>query len=81
MDIAELLTLDRPLTDEEFAFLEERLLATTRELHADVQKILAQTPPGTERKLTRKLRRSADRMLRRVENAVSLDTGGELPHA
>jgi uncharacterized membrane protein len=81
MDIAALLALDRPLTDEEFAFLEERLLATTRELHAKVQQILAQIPPGTERTLTRKLRRSADRMLRHVENAASLDTGGEPPSA
>lgn len=39
MDVNELMSVERQLTHDEFAFLEQELLKTTREFHAHACKI------------------------------------------
>jgi hypothetical protein len=71
MDVDELLALDRPLTDEEFAFLEQKLLETVREFHALVEEMLPQVAPQ-EPFLAERLRNAADSILANVEEAAAL---------
>jgi hypothetical protein len=71
MNVDELLSADRELTDEEFEFLEQELLKTLREFNQQVQGICE----GIEEKdpeLAARLRRSAESALSDAEQAAAI---------
>jgi hypothetical protein len=71
MNVEELLKLERPLTDEEAAFMEDELLKLTRELHTEVMKICEKVEPQSAF-LANKLKQAAVRTLENVEAAVAV---------
>ena len=71
MNVDELLSLDRELTDEEFLFLEQELLKKTKEFHELAMQISAETE-GMDPEQAAHLRRHAQIMLENVEAAAAL---------
>lgn len=69
MDVAEILALDRDMTDEEFAFLEKQLLGTVRPFFREIQKIAGSIDEELAH-LAEQLRSSAASMLLNVELAA-----------
>ena len=71
MNVDELMSLERQLTDEEFVFLEQELLKTTREFHAHACRI-ADEIESKDPALAEQLRRSARKTLVNVEEAAAI---------
>ncbi|MGH7552796.1 MAG: hypothetical protein ACREMQ_07175 [Longimicrobiales bacterium] len=72
MDVDEIMALDRELTDEEFAFLEQQLLVMARALFQNVQE-LTSSIADKEPELSKRLLDSAGSMLLNVELAAAMD--------
>ena len=72
MDVDEIMALDRELTDEEFAFLEQQLLVMARALFQNVQE-LTSSIADREPELSKRLLDSAGSMLLNVELAAAMD--------
>ena len=72
MNIDELLALDRALTDEEAAFMEQELLKTARELQAMAEAITAEIPPEHQH-IAEHLRNATRRTVQSIEAAVELE--------
>lgn len=71
MDVNELMTVDRPLTVEEMAFMEEELLKVAKAFQSEIEKICAgvseQDPVAAE-----ELRGSANRLVQNIEAAAAI---------
>ncbi len=84
MDVDELLSLDRELTDEETAFMERELLKLARELEAAVASITEEASndeegdPEKEAALAQ-LRNAAGRTVASIEAAIAVDAP-TIPH-
>lgn len=72
MDVDEIMALERELTDEEFAFLEQQLLAMARALFQNVQE-LTSSIADKEPELSKRLLDSAGSVLLNVELAAAMD--------
>jgi hypothetical protein len=72
MNVDELLALDRPLTREEEAFLEQELLKLAQELQSVVAKIADQTDPEHQ-EMVERLRSAAGRTLENIEAAIAIE--------
>lgn len=76
MNVDELLSADRELTDEEFEFLEQELLKTLREFNEQVQGICEEIEEK-DPELAARLKRSAESALSNAEQAAALPPGGQ----
>ena len=79
MDLDEILTLDRELTDEEIVFLEQQLLIAVRAFHRETEKLVREACK-VEPEWAERLRSSAASLLLNVERAHSVG-GRRLPES
>ena len=68
MDVNELMELERPLTDEEMAFMEEKLLELTRELGSEIARITKDLDPNDPD--VAKLRAGPAKIRHHLESAI-----------
>jgi hypothetical protein len=73
MNADELMLLDRPLTPEESAFLEQEVLKLAKELEAKVTSISEQIDDPEHQYLVDKLRGAAGRTVASIEAAIAVD--------
>src|SRR5262245_45015971 len=66
------MALDRPLTRQEEAFMEQELLKLAQELQSAVAKIADQIDPEHQ-DMVERLRGAADRTLENIEAAIEVD--------
>ena len=71
MNVDELLALERALTPEETAFLEQEVLKLAREFEAHVARVTAEIEPGHD-DLVDRLRSAASRTVRSIDAAIAL---------
>jgi hypothetical protein len=71
MNADEIMALERPLTDEETAFLEQEVLKLAKALQAEVARITADIEPGHE-DLVERLRNAAGRTVENIDAAIAL---------
>ena len=74
MNVDELMALERPLTDEEMAFMEQEVLKLAKALQAEVARITADIEPGHE-DLVDRLRGAASRTVENIDAAIALGPG------
>ena len=70
MNVDELLKLERPLTPEEFDFMEREMVARTRSLVSSISDILKDVA-AEDPKLARQLERASRSMLENVEKGAA----------